>query len=133
MELLPYILRTTVGILMSLFIILVLKKGIGNQTSCKGVSFIAGMGSFTLGIYVCHEFLYSGIIRKWLSSILPHNDLFAFFIFALVVFFVSYVIVRLINKNKYLSFLFLGNSLFKNGSGDGSVPVVPAKLYVNDN
>lgn len=111
-QVIPYVIRTLIGISMSFFIVILLKyldmKYYGN---CSIKNLIVRIGSFTLGIYLCHELFYNGLVRQYMARVLPENNLFLYFVISVFFYLVSYGIILLISKNKYLSFALLGTKV----------------------
>lgn len=108
MEVKSYIIRTMIGTIVSFLLVITLKqfaKSVNNILIEKG----AYIGSITLGIYLCHDLFYRGLIQLWLSAIMPENNIIAYVIVAVGAFGISAAIVTYIRRNKLLSLLFLGN------------------------
>lgn len=102
-----------IGIMVSLFVVLTTKRLIDGGNN-KKVESIAHLGTITLGIYLCHDLFYRGMVKNWLSTLLPENNILIYILVAVCTFTISVVIVTLLEKNKLLSLLFLGNKYNKN-------------------
>lgn len=112
MSLVPYIIRTGIGCITSMLIILLLKKVFNAYTTngSRFVSFIAYIGTITLGIYCCHELFYSSVLWGWLQDVIPFNY-FVFIIWAVIALLASTLLIRVILKNKWTALLFMGKKL----------------------
>lgn len=109
MRIVPYFVRTSIGITTSILIILVIKNILihlsGNN---KVVRSIAYTGSITLGIYLCHNFIFRSVLWGWILEPLPHNNVLVYFVYAVIVYIIASAFVTLLEKNKYLSLFLLG-------------------------
>lgn len=115
MSIVPYMVRTLIGIVSSILIILSFKHIITPKnegyTIIKGISY---SGSITLGIYLCHVLFARKDIWGWLIGFFQKDCFWVYFIFAIVVYIVTSITIWLVGKNKYLSFFLLGTSMKKN-------------------
>lgn len=109
MQCIPYLVRTSVGILASCFIILLIKKLAKNMADSKFFMFVTYTGKITLGIYMCHDIFYKGMIYVWLKSFFNEGGFFPQLAFAIVVFLLSVSFISVIRKSSFLSLLLLGN------------------------
>ena len=112
MEIVPYFIRTIIGIIVSVLTVLITKQLIAVDNN-RIVNEIAHSGTITLGIYLCHDLFYKGMIKRWVSILLPENNIFIYILVAVSFFAVSVLIVRLLEKNRVLSLIFLGNKYSK--------------------
>lgn len=109
MRFVPYIVRTGIGIMTSVLILLSLKRILTHiSEDNKVVRSIAYTGSITLGIYLCHNFFFRSVLWGWIMEPLPHDNILVYFVYAVIVYIIVSAFVTLLGKNKYLSFLFLG-------------------------
>lgn len=111
MSIVSYVVRTAIGIVTSLLIILVIKKICSLIGDCKQIRNIAYIGTITLGIYVSHEFFYSDVIWGWMFNYLPSDNGAVYAGWAIVVTICSSLLVKAVSGNSYLSFVFLGKKL----------------------
>ena len=113
MSFVPYVVRTGIGIITSILIVLLLKMLCGMDVFGKHLSKIAFVGTLTLGIYACHELFYTRVLWDGFLNLLPQDNIIVHLLWSIVVLLVSSVLVVLIDKNKYLAFFFLGKKLKK--------------------
>lgn len=111
MSVVSYVVRTAIGIVTSLLIILVIKKICSLIGDCKQIRNIAYVGTITLGIYVSHELFYSDVIWGWMFNYLPSDNAAVYAGWAIVVTICSSLLVRAVSGNRYLSFVLLGKKL----------------------
>ena len=108
-SLLSYLVRSSIGILISICIIHLLKfvdtfipKTIENR--------VIYLGTITLGVYLCHEIFYSKALWNWIFDYIPTTTL-SLFLYSIGVILLCVTLIVFISKNKFLSFLFLGKEL----------------------
>lgn len=106
MQFIPYIIRTSIGIIDSILIITVLRL-ISKRINLGRLS---NIGKYTLGMYCCNCFFYEGLIGFFWSKINIPQSLLCIFI-TVTTFFLSFLLCKLLDKNKFTSLLFLGNRL----------------------
>lgn len=73
------------------------------------VKFLTVLGVSTLGIYCGSDVVYRGYPGQ-LIRLLPENDVI-YFLVAIVVTVITLLLVRAIERNKYLSFVLLGKKI----------------------
>ena len=70
--------------------------------------FVSGVGVISLGMYTGHLFLL-GHIKDWLTNVYPDaNTWVAVFIISLLCFALSYMLVRVLGRNRLTSMVLLG-------------------------
>ena len=106
----PYVIRTGVGVVTSLIIILILKK-ICNHDGGSVTSLLSYVGTITLGIYVSHELFYTKTLWGWLIAYLPSDNHAVFFVWAIIASLLSALLVKLLMQNRWTAFLLLGKKL----------------------
>ncbi len=114
MHIIPYLVRTSLGIVSSITIILLLKKICSYSKIEFYTLHLAFIGSLTLGIYTSHDLFYTPVLWGWLIKSLPMNSYIIHCVWAIIAFLCSTCLVMLIKKNGLLSFLFLGISIKNN-------------------
>jgi fucose 4-O-acetylase-like acetyltransferase len=107
-EIIPYVVRTSIGICWSVDCCLVLKKIENRFYNNKTINFWAHIGENTLGIYVCHDLFYRGFVGIIYKSVADENNLLHNFLFSVVVFSLSYMLIRCIKKKNRLALVLLG-------------------------
>lgn len=107
---LTYVIRTGVGVVTSLIIILILKK-ICNHDGGYVTSLLSYVGTITLGIYVSHELFYTKTLWGWLTGYLPSDSHMVFFVWAIIAILLSALLVKLLMRNRWTAFLLLGKKL----------------------
>jgi hypothetical protein len=109
MGVVPYIIRTLLGIDMSCLIIMLLKKLFkyvkGDNRLMK---YMAYTGTITLGMYVAHFVFYAKVLWGGILDLLPQNHIFIYIVFAILVYVETAFLISIIKKNKRLAFIFLG-------------------------
>ena len=104
----PILVRTGVGCSVSVFLILLLKH-MEEYIPSSFVKFLTVLGVSTLGIYCGSDVVYRGYPGQ-LIRLLPENDVI-YFLVAIVVTVITLLLVRAIERNKYLSFVLLGKKI----------------------
>ncbi len=114
MHLVPYLVRTAIGLCTSSLIILSLMcfyEMKDNLKKIRSSKIVAYFGTITLGIYLSHDLFYKGFLGQIASLFIMEGNLVVLFIYALLVFLASAGLVAIIRKNKYLNLIFLGKKL----------------------
>lgn len=111
MAIVPYVVRTSIGCTVSLFIVLLFKKIVSDKNVF--VQHIGRLGTYTLGIYCCREIFYSGFAAIILKKIGLGNSNLDYVVLSCIVLLFSYCLCLAIDKVQILSFLLLGNKKVK--------------------
>lgn len=109
MQLKPYIIRTSIGIVDSMLILTALR------ILCKreGIFIpLSVVGKYTLGMYCCNCMFYEGWGKLLLDSINVSSSIKCVSV-TFITFIFSFLVCKLFDKNRYTSLLFLGNKFRK--------------------
>lgn len=112
-QIIPYLVRTLIGIDVSCLVITLLKKLLLKVEGSKVVCVFSYVGTITLGLYVAHFLFYEKVFWKWLMDMLPQDNVLIYLVYAIGAFVLSVILVSLISKNKYLAFFLLGKKITK--------------------
>ncbi len=106
--------RLIIGLAGSIFFILLSYRLLSKQTNNKFVKITADCGKYTMGIYIMQFLLFEEGISKFLNFDGMNFYVFNFLfvpLFSAILMGVCTIIVKMIERNKLLSFLLLGKGL----------------------
>lgn len=99
-----------IGIVGSLFFFILFERIYRKNKFC---SLLSDLGKYTLGIYVSHGLIIS-LAYKYILKDINNIDMWLYYflevMFALFIYFVCIVLIKIVHKNKYIEMIFFGSS-----------------------
>lgn len=106
-----YIQFLLIGTSASFLWITLFERLIPQQSASKPILLLQEIGTLSLGIYCIHEFFYFEKLYRPIFEKLNADNAFVQIAYSLIVLVISYFLIKLINRNRYTSFVFLGKNL----------------------
>lgn len=106
-----YIQFLLIGTSASFLWITLFERLIPRQSASKPILLLQEIGTLSLGIYCIHEFFYFEKLYRPIFEKLNADNAFVQIAYSLIVLVISYFLIKLINRNRYTSFVFLGKNL----------------------
>lgn len=110
-SLIQYIQFVFTGAFSSLFWMSLFELWLPSKTSLRTVEVLQKIGTLSLGIYCIHEFFYFDKLYRPIFEKLNADSAVIQIMYSVVVLILSFAVINLISRSKYLALIFLGRKI----------------------